>query len=169
RKGWLFPADPRVFSTNSLSLAHGAVGVLLSLDYMGYKIEQKYIDWILDKDIDNNKYPPGFYIGNAGIAYGLYKIGSRRKAVECIKMANQSDLKFKSADMFYGAAGLGLVNLFFYKKTNEDHYIEEAIKNVSIIKELSSKNEQGYLFYENTGGSINHGFAFGASGISFFL
>jgi transposase len=49
RSDRLFPADPKVFTTNSLSLAYGAAGVLSAVNYSGYAVPSSAVEWLLSR------------------------------------------------------------------------------------------------------------------------
>jgi serine/threonine protein kinase len=64
----LFPADPEVFSSNPLSLAHGACGVAYVQNKVLGAVPPAVLDWIANTPVNQHAYPPGLYIGLSGIA-----------------------------------------------------------------------------------------------------
>src|SRR5437868_1876016 len=69
RKDRLWPADPVVFQTNPLNLAHGACGTALFLfDILG-ELPAEARAWLLNQPVDTASYPPGLYSGIAGVAW----------------------------------------------------------------------------------------------------
>jgi uncharacterized protein YyaL (SSP411 family) len=80
--------------------------------------------------------------------------------------AGSSPILFDNADLFYGAAGWGLANLYFFDKLGDDKYLRSAALAFDKIKPMLSKDKDGYS-YKNTG-AVWSGLAHGASGIGYF-
>ena len=74
RRDRLYPADPRIFSTNPLSLAYGAAGVTYALYKITGTVPQAAVDWTLQHRITPTEYAPGLYLGMAGIAWSLLEM-----------------------------------------------------------------------------------------------
>src|SRR5690606_8577761 len=58
RSDRLFPADPRLFETNPLSVAYGAAGAARALAISGMEVSPKVLSWILSRNITADRYPP---------------------------------------------------------------------------------------------------------------
>ncbi len=73
RSDRLFPADPRVYNGNPLSVAYGASGVAYVLKEMTGSCPQPVVDWIMDRLMEGPAPPPGLYVGSAlaGRAFGI--------------------------------------------------------------------------------------------------
>jgi serine/threonine protein kinase len=74
----LFPADPFIHRTNTLSLGFGASGVLYTLKRCGFEIPKTAFDWLetrLDK-VDPRDLPPGLLTGASGVAWGTFRTGA---------------------------------------------------------------------------------------------
>jgi len=56
RKDRLFPADEKLFSTNPLSLAHGAAGVVYALSRMSDDFPQQAVEWVLEHEVTDDEY-----------------------------------------------------------------------------------------------------------------
>lgn len=168
RNDRLWPADYRVFTTNPLNLAYGAMGILWYLHNRDILIPDQYIDWVLREKIDNQTYTPGLFVGASGIAWGLAELGLFEEAENIIQQAYQSPLLYTVNDIFYGAAGWGLASLYFYSKTQNSLYLEKACESGNHL--IGQANREGKVCqWQAPDGEIYHSFAHGASGIVLFL
>lgn len=159
----LFPADPRVFSTNSLSVAYGASGVAYALKKIAGAVPQSIIDWILAHNVECDMYPPGLYVGISGIAWALLECGQSTSAEELFQMTFRHDLLGHSFDLFYGSAGWGIACLRFFLETGNEAYLLKARQwACSLLKDSSRKEWR-------SGADRPLGLAHGASGIALFL
>jgi serine/threonine protein kinase len=162
----LFPADPKLFSTNPLSLAHGAAGVAYALKKITGSTAQPVVDWILGHRISDATYAPGLYMGISGIAWSLLEIGEIKEAERLFQLTFDHRLLNQSLDLFYGLTGWGLTNLRFFLETGNELYLQKA---VSCAHRFLDKSGVCSLerFCEDPGRPL--GLAHGASGIALFL
>ena len=168
RKDRLFPADPTVFVTNPLSVAHGASGIAYAFKYLGDESIDAVISWMLSHDISTEKYPPGLYIGLSGIAWVFWTLGLRKLALKLMKMASNHPLLWDESDIYYGAAGYGLACLYFHKETQDAHWLEQAIQvGDRLIKRKTEVDEGAY--WPDTFGNVWCSYARGSAGIALFL
>lgn len=163
----LFPADAAVFGTNPLSVAYGACGVAYAINKMEGGVPESVTDWILARNKNPELYPPGLYVGLAGIAWSLLELGLTEPAQEVMKSTFEHRLLYKSSDLFYGVAGTGMANLKFFAELQDEIYLQKAIEAGEFLIKNLSKDEKGY-YYETEQG-IPIGLHYGASGISLFL
>jgi hypothetical protein len=168
RQDRLFPADPAVFETNPLSLAHGACGVAYALQRITGEVPQAVLDWILSRPLASNEYPPGLYMGLSGIAWVFLELGLRERAEEVIGMANGHPLKWRSPDLFHGASGWGMTQLRFFLATGDESYLARA-EEAAMFLEASHQEEDGRCWWPSAQGEVCCGLAHGASGVSLFL
>ena len=167
RKDRLFPSDYRVFLTNPLNIAYGALGTAYFIyKYLGY-IPKEIEDWIFSHKITPDNYPPSFYVGLSGIGYVLYEMGYRDKAEDIMELLYSSPLLYEGYDIFYGAAGWGLSSLYFYLNTRNEKYLQKAI-NAADFLIGKAKHERNSIYWENADGEIYFGFLHGNSGIAYF-
>lgn len=164
----LFPADPKVFSTNPLSLAHGACGTAVAIHYSGVSIPEHIMNWILERDVDKRTCPPGLYLGMSGIAWCLWKLGLRDKAQEIFSRTFDHPLLYAGSDIFYGLAGWGIAALKFFQETQDELYLSKAREAGDRLCQTAQK-ENASQYYWSSSGEVPLGFAHGASGISLFL
>lgn len=163
------PVDYRRFYTNRLSVAYGASGIALFLKRATGEVPGVFQDALAREAavIKNEAFPPGLYMGAAGVAWTLLELGMRKEAEALMDTASQSPLLFDNADLFFGAAGWGLTNLFFFERLRDEKYLKNAVDAfLGIIPKLTREGE-GY-FYTNAG-DVYCGLAHGASGIGYFL
>jgi Lanthionine synthetase C-like protein/Protein kinase domain len=163
------PTDYRRFATNRLSVAYGASGVALFLKRTRGDVPEAFVEAFTREAarIDHQSYAPGLYVGGSGIAWTLLELGKQKEAEALLELASRSPIVFENADMFYGAAGFGLANLFFFARLSDDKYLKNAVAAFEQIKS-KLKSDKGGLSYYNTD-TVYHGFAHGAAGIGYFL
>lgn len=164
----LFPADPAVFLTNPLSVAHGAAGVAHALLCLEGKVPDKVISWMLAHDISSEKYPPGLYLGLSGIAWVFWELGLQKLALQLMKTAADHPLLWELPDIYYGAAGFGLACLYFHKETQDEYWLEQAIKVGDWLIGSKEESNEGY-YWRDIEGNIWCGYARGQSGIALYL
>ncbi len=169
RQDRLWPSDYKVFSTNPLSIAYGAAGPLLFLKQNDVEIPHKIDRWFCQQPVSLAEYPPGLYLGLAGVAYTHWQIGHKNRAVEALRMAFQSELLYNDWGMFYGAAGCGLVSLQMYLWTNDELFLHKAIEIGIAVINNARQTEHGVAWQDSLGEKIVPGFAYGASGVALFL
>lgn len=170
REGRLWPADYRVFSTNPLSISYGALGISLFLKHELGAIPTELKLWITSQinKITNEEFPPGLYVGSSGIAWALSELGLEEEAVTTMEIASRSQLLFEGCDIFYGCAGIGLANLYFWGRTKAPCFLEKARMLGDHLLRTSIEDEVG-VQWRNVDGHCYYGYPHGASGIALFL
>lgn len=164
----LFPADPMVFLTNPLSMAYGAIGVARALQCITGETPRPLKSWILSRQIHPDRYPPGLYVGTAGIAWGLVDIGLPDVASKLLRSDADHPLLFRSADIFQGASGRGMAYLKLYLNSGEQYWLDQAVAIGEWLLESRTEGEDGWC-WPGENGSIALGYAHGASGVALFL
>lgn len=168
-KGPLFPADPFLHQTNSLSFGFGACGVLYCLKKCGFEIPKCAYDW-LEQRLDGVKpedLPPGLFTGASGIAWTLWELGLEDHAVHLMKMANESTLKKAHHSYFYGMAGTGMANLFLHARTRAGSYLNAANDLADFLLKTAKENDRG--IYWDTNKLVHLGYGYGQSGVALFF
>jgi serine/threonine protein kinase len=168
RKDRLWPADYRLLTTNPLNVAYGAVGTALFLKAAAGEIPEHVYQWLDQQHFSTDTYPPGLFSGLAGIAWGFEELGLTRKAMTAMDQAYQSPLLHESPDVFFGAAGVGLSNLFFFDRTGEERFLERARTLGDSLIARASRDENG-CSWKNVDGITYFGHCHGGSGIALFL
>lgn len=169
REDSLFPADPYVHRTNPLSMGFGACGMLYTLKKCGFEIPQSASDWV-EKKLDKvgiDDLPPGLLTGASGIAWSLWELGFEDRAVELMRMANQSALLKRHHSYFYGMAGIGMANLFFYLRTKRPDYLATANDLADSLLRTAQDSDRG--IYWESDGLLHLGYGYGQSGVALFL
>lgn len=163
------PTDYRRFVTNPLSVAYGASGIALFLQRAKGGVPAPFLDAFVRRasDIGLDTYTPGLYVGTSGVAWALLELGQRERAEALMDLASTSPLLFENADLFYGAAGWGLANLFFFHRLRDEKYLHHAERTFAHITGMLKETEHGYCYINM--GDVCHGLAHGASGIGYFL
>jgi class III lanthionine synthetase len=168
RSSHLFPCDPTVFTTNPLGLAYGACGVAYAFSKITGQVPFAISEWILSRPVTAEDYPPGLYIGIAGIAWTLLDLGFHDAAEKILARSDDHPLP-PTFDLFYGWAGWGMTQLRFYLTLGDPRYLEKAtVAGRELIKARTS-SEDGKSCYWGGPDGLRFGFAHGASGISLFL
>jgi serine/threonine protein kinase len=167
RSDRLWPADYRVFTTNPLNISYGAMGIALYLKEVLGAVPDEIKAWMVDK-MSYGSYPPGLYVGLAGVALGFSEIGLEGQAIEVWNSIYESPLISEGLDIFYGVAGIGLASLYFWHKTSNQMFLDTAQEAGEALLYRAGSDESGY-FWENVDGEVYYGYAHGGSGISMFL
>jgi serine/threonine protein kinase len=167
RKDRLFPADPKLFSTNPINLAYGAGGVAYALKQISNRVPEKAATWILQHEVTNDNYAPGLYVGSSGIAWSLLEIGFQHEAEKIFRRTLSHPLLYKAADIFYGLAGWGMTSLRFFRQTQDEEYLDHAKAAATTLLERSVRNQRGRYWMINN--EVRLGLAHGASGVALFL
>lgn len=168
RNDRLFPSDYRVFSTNPLSIAYGAIGQALYLQSTKSGVPQEVNDWLLRQPVCVDNYAPGLYIGLSGVAWGLAELGNEDSARDAMDKAYQSALLHNSLDLFYGCAGTGIASIYWWYRTGDGKFLEKACELGDHILRAAVEDPVGY-YWLNIDGGHHFGYAHGGSGISLFL
>lgn len=163
----LFPAYANVFQTNPLSLAYGACGVAHAIHTMGRQVPVEVLDWILQPTSNRDSYPPGLYVGLAGIAWAMLDLGRQEEAKRMLALSHRHPLRKEAHDLFHGVAGCGLANLHFFLALEDELYLDQAIEAGEMLLAARLDTEQGICWPSK--GELPLGFASGGSGISLFL
>src|SRR4030095_1814353 len=87
RANRLWPSDYRLFSTNPLSVAYGALGTALFLKTALGELPEEARQWIEQRPISSEAHPPGLFVGLSGIAWALEELGLTDKARTAIDLA----------------------------------------------------------------------------------
>ncbi len=167
RKDRLFPAFGTIFETNPLSLAYGACGVAHAIKAMGREVPDTVLDWILQPTGDRAAYPPGLYVGLAGVAWALLDLGRPDDAKRILGHSHGHPLLYEAYDLFHGAPGWGLAHLRFSIELKDDFYLTKAVEAGEFLLKSCRTGDKG-LYWEREN-EVPLGFAHGASGVSLFL
>ena len=91
----------------------------------------------------------------------------RDRAIALLEHANQSELLERNHSMFYGAAGVGMANLFLYSQTGDGKYLAKANEIADMLLANSQENERGIHWVHE--GETWLGYGYGQSGVALFF
>ena len=169
RRERLYPADPNVYETNSIGLAHGALGIAYVAHKIRGTVDPRVMAWIDERELNPRQFPPGLYIGLSGIAWAFLEMGREAQAKRVLAMADDHYLLYRSPDVFHGVAGWGMAQLKFFLATHDSAYLEAARRaGAFLVESRETDPESGGCFWSNPEG-IAAGYAHGASGVAMFL
>lgn len=168
RRDRLFPADLFVFETNPLSIAFGAAGVLYAIRRLTGGVPANLMDWVLRRKIANEDYPPGLYLGQAGIAWALTEMGQTERAIGIMREASRHPNLLDSANILYGAAGYGLACLKLWLGGAGEEFLAEASRIGEHLAACCVRDRRGARWPDKNG-PVYLGYAHGGSGIALFL
>ncbi|WP_434387416.1 class III lanthionine synthetase LanKC [Melittangium boletus] len=163
------PTDYRRCVTNRLGVAYGAAGIALALHRLRGAVPERFLTALRDEAAraDHAHYPPGLYVGLAGIAWSLLELGQHEAAERLLATGAASPLLGQGADLFYGDAGWGLTQLFFHHRLGDARYLHVARKAAVRIDAMLERGPAG-LHYRNRG-DVYCGLAHGSAGIGYFF
>ncbi|MEO3946127.1 class III lanthionine synthetase LanKC [Gorillibacterium sp. CAU 1737] len=164
----LFPSDPMVFHTNPLSLSYGAAGVGYAITKLTGNLDKPVREWMADRSVDDELYTPGLYVGASGIAWSFWEMGLQEQSLEIMKRFHSHPLLKKTPDLFYGASGYGLACLHFHMQTGDQEWLDKAVEIGDWLLATKEVKEDKF-FWRDPEGSVNLGYALGASGIALYL
>ncbi|MEU0072812.1 class III lanthionine synthetase LanKC [Streptomyces sp. NPDC006332] len=131
----LFPGDIAQFSDGGgLGLAHGAAGVLYTLDAVGAERYEEGERWLLARTAPPPAGTPlGLYDGLAGAAHVLDRLGHRQRALDLVDQILRERWQNLSSDLHGGLAGLGLVLGELARTTGEPELRERAAEAADLL------------------------------------
>src|SRR5205823_458624 len=107
----LFPGDPMQSFTGALNLAHGAAGVLYSLDAVGCGRYPAHEDWLVERALHPRRTPRlGCSDGPHGVAYLVARLGGEHPY----------------AGLILGSSGPALLFIRRYEQTGDDRLLDLA-------------------------------------------
>lgn len=168
RRDRVVPSDLRVFSTNPLSIAHGACGVLRALRIITGGVPADLLKWVLEQNIHPSAYPPGLYTGLSGVAWTLLECGLQEEAAQMISMALTHPLRFKHYDLYAGEAGVGMSSLLFFLTTGDRQYLDSSIASADYLLNTAVREIDRSLHWRLPGQN-RIGLVHGSSGVALFL
>jgi serine/threonine protein kinase len=165
----LFPADPFVERTNSLSLGFGACGVLYALQKCGIALPSHAIEWVARKldALQPNDLAPALLTGSAGIAWILYDLGMEERAMQLLSSTNESPLLTAHHSYLYGMAGVGMANIYLYRRTLKQEYLMAAEYLAEQLLRTAHNGDNG--LYWKSDDIVHIGYGYGQSGVALFF
>lgn len=169
RRDRLWPAHFELFGTNPMSLAYGASGTGMMVADISGAVPDEVRAWMLGQPLRADAFPPGVYTGLAGIAYALYESGLHDAGEAAMKEAYRSKLLLADNGILFGAAGWGMISLYFYDCTGDEQYLDWGVRAGRHLVETAVRDADGVSWEFTREGRVHLGYGFGASGIATFL
>jgi hypothetical protein len=163
----LWPSHFTVFSTNPLSIAYGACGTSLFLRETSGELPHEVLRWIVERRVDDRTYPPGLFLGSAGVAYALLMHGATEEAEAVMARTYASPMRYDEPGVFLGSAGWGLVSLCFFHATGNEQHRDQAVEAGLHLRRTVEPGGAHWLCRQD--GLRHHGYGWGSSGIALFL
>jgi lantibiotic modifying enzyme len=116
----------------------------------------------------NDQYPPGLYLGQAGIAWVLAELGHIDVARHVMRAASQHELLWSSHDLVRGASGYGLACLKMWTLGCGQEFLDEGVRVGQRLLESCVRDDRGVRWPEK-GGTVRLGYAYGGSGTAMLL
>jgi len=160
----LWPASPQVWTVNPVCIGYGAGGVALYQQKSG-TLGSQTLNWIVERTSPDTC-PPSLFVGMAGVAWLLVECGELIQAKNIMSQAWDISDDVGSS-LYFGLAGLGLVELKLFQKTGDREHLIRAEEVAFKIQAQSHENEDGVHWI--TSGQIKLGFSEGPSGVALFF
>lgn len=165
--------DPMGFLTSRYSLGYGIFGVLYALSFVkdGVNVEETIIDKIVSKFMDrfyryHDFQTTGLYVGFSGIVVSLLELDYVNEAK--IIMKHVVNKTMSMSDLSYGLAGRIVAELCMYKKTDNNVYLNYAVKDSETIINKAI-TEKKLCYWQDEQNDIYIGLTRGSSGIALVL
>jgi len=131
----LFPGDITQYlhGGGGIGIGNGAAGVLYALHATGATLNDRQVDWLIDRTRQQVSPTSGFWNGLAGVAYVLEELGQPDSADEVLSRALAIPADPKQFDLAGGDPGLALVLLHFALSRSDRGYIDEAARRAPTI------------------------------------
>jgi hypothetical protein len=169
RRDRLWPAHHLVFATNPLSLAYGAAGIAHVLHQLRGELPAEVRQWLLERRVTEDDYPPGLYVGAAGVAWAFAGMGLEERAEEVMEAAYRSPLLEAEGGMFLGSAGWGLASLALHARTGRERYLDRAVQAGKHLLRTAVREDGTCHWPYHADGRVHFGYGYGASGVAIFL
>ncbi|MBB1088728.1 protein kinase/lanthionine synthetase C family protein [Lysobacter sp. SG-8] len=166
RSDRLWPVSPEGFSTNPISIQYGASGIAWYLLRRSGTLDTRIIDWI-EARLGEHDCPPGLYSGLSGVSLLLLYSGREQTARKILAVAEESPLLSTNSSLYFGAAGMGMAYLHFWKTTGDSKFLHLAENVGSRLLASAASNDRGLSW--PTAKATYLGLGDGQCGIAIFL
>lgn len=166
RSDRLWPAGLQMFMTNPVSLQFGATGVAMFLLQRGGQLQPAVLDWI-ERGATPQRCPSGLYSGRGGVALLMMCAGRPDTARRLLAEINDDPAARVLPGLYFGAAGLGLLNLHAWRSLRDPAHLEAAARIGDALLQQGQRGAVGV--YWKAGDRTGLGLGDGQSGIALFL
>ncbi|MFI0206814.1 MULTISPECIES: class IV lanthionine synthetase LanL [Streptomyces] len=183
----LWSQQEKSASADPSAVQYGAAGVMASLvhlaahlrDAQGNHIIGQTASWI-ERRLENiPRTLPGLYFGSAGTAWALHDAATLLQNEHLAKTAEDLALKvpieWPNPDVAHGAAGAGITQFYFWRRTGDGRYLERMEMCAAKLATEADHTEDGVFwhipadFNSTLAGLTHYGFAHGVAGIGYFF
>lgn len=174
-------------TTDAGNVQHGAAGLLSTLTLASQVLGQpelrdavaRVAAWIIDRTGRTSTVLPGLTFGRSGTAWALLDAG-RHLADEAIERAGvdlalRVPVRWPNPDLFHGAAGAGLTQLYLWHRTGRDAFIERVVDCADGLLAAAEQTGDGVFWpvpegFDSALAGLRHfGYAHGVAGVGTFL
>jgi len=166
RSDRLWPASPEIYYTNTVSIQYGAAGVAAFILRSRGLVSHAVLDWLY-LHATSNTCPAGLYSGISGVALVFLLAGETDRAISLLHRASSHEISFGCSSLYFGSAGLGLVNLHFWLLLGDEKYLRAAGDLGDTLIGTAVEKEAGLCWPGND--AVYLGLGDGQSGIGLFL
>ncbi|HEX2203427.1 MAG TPA: class III lanthionine synthetase LanKC [Longimicrobium sp.] len=163
----LWPSSPAAYHVNPVCVRFGACGPIEFVRRVRGRCPGAWLDWV-ERRSDPARTPPGLYVGLAGVGLTLAGCGREEAGRRLLLAATESPLLATDANLYHGAAGVGLAALTLGAALEDEELLDAAIRIGTELEGRAERRRHG-IAWRAEGGSIPSGIANGGSGISLFF
>jgi serine/threonine protein kinase len=163
----LWPSSPAAYHVNPVCIRFGACGPIEFVRRVRGRCPDAWLGWVEER-ADPARVPPGLYVGLAGVGLTLAGCGRETAGRRLLLAAMESPLLAADADLYHGAAGVGLAALTLGAALGDEELVGAAIRIGTDLERRAERRRSG-IAWRAEDGSIPSGISKGGSGISLFF
>jgi serine/threonine protein kinase len=163
----LWPSSPAAYQINPICIRFGACGPIEFVTRAHGCCPSAWLDWV-EQRADPARVPPGLYVGLAGVGLTLAKSGREEAGRRLLLAATESPLLESDADLYHGAAGVGLAALTLGAALGDEGLLAAAVRIGTDVERRAERRRRG-IAWRTEKGSVPSGISNGGSGISLFF
>ena len=133
----------------------------------GVLVPAPLLNWFVNQPISRDRYPPGLYLGQSGIAWVLAELGYLERAVAIASDARRHDLLWSCDNMLHGCTGFGMAALKMWLVGCGPDFLESACAVGEHLMRRATEEIHGSYWRDHDG--VPLGYPHGGSGIALFL
>jgi len=166
RAAFLLPVAPQAFRANTVCIQFGACGPVEHVRRVRGSVPGEWLDW-LERQATPERVPPGLYVGLSGVALTLAACGRGEAALGLMRTALESPVIATDADLYHGAAGVGLAALQLGVQLDDAALRDAAVALGGDLEGRAERFRHG-IAWRAEDGLLSCGMAQGGAGISLF-
>jgi tRNA A-37 threonylcarbamoyl transferase component Bud32 len=164
----LWPGSPEGYQTNHVCIRYGACGPIEYVRRARGACPDAWLDWV-ERRAFSRSFPPGLYIGQAGVALTLAACGRHEVARSLVYEAVRADAELPPglASLFNGRAGVGVAALALGDLLGDAGLQGEAVRIGDELEAHTRRRRHG-IAWPGDRKVVPCGLADGASGAALF-